>query len=187
MRDRSQEDRIKEYVAKTVRLGPRLKDSKLLRLVIARMTKIFSLLPPDALELFLSEVRSLRIMIMPDTGFPFGMKTTSEGASEARRYTITIYQEHVGWSEDLFIGAMLHELGHAAARRPPEEEWPLDRRERAEFKEHLEARADAVVWKWGLRHYSMRYLTATYPEHHVERIVQAIAKELLEEDLSSNK
>ncbi len=25
--------------------------------------------------------------------------------------------------------------------------------------------ADAMVWKWGLRHYSMRPLYATYPEH----------------------
>jgi hypothetical protein len=184
MRDRTQEDRVKEYVAKTVRLGPHLKDSKLLRTVVARMTQIFYLLPTDVLKLFLSDVGSLRIMIMPDTGFPFGMKTTSEGAEEARRYIITIYQEHVAWSEDLFIGAMLHELGHVAARRPPEEEWPPDRRGRAEFKEHLEARADAVVWKWGLRHYSMRHLTATYPKHHLERILRAIDKILLEEDLS---
>ncbi|MBM4325864.1 MAG: hypothetical protein FJ118_01760 [Deltaproteobacteria bacterium] len=187
MGDRTQEDRIREYATKTVRLGSRLNDTALLRAVIARMTKTFSLLPPDALELFLSEARRLYITVMPDTGFPFGMKTKSEETPEIRRYAITMHKEHMEWSEDLFIGAMLHELGHVAARRPPEQEWPRGKKERAEFKERLEARADALVWKWGLRHYSMRHLTATYPEHYVERIVKAIAQTLLEEDLSWNE
>jgi hypothetical protein len=118
---------------------------------------------------------------MPDVQFPVGMSTKTDGPAHKRKYTIFLYSEHTHWPEDHFIGALLHELGHVVAQRPPESEWPVSRAERARFKEMLESRADAMVWRWGLRHYNICYLCATYPEHWVHRIINNITKVLLEE------
>ncbi len=148
---------------------------------LGRVAKAFALLPEDVLDLFLSGARSLTIIVVPDQGLPYGMSTSSHGPSEAREYTITLHEENQGWPEDLFVGAFLRELGHVVAQRPPEKEWPRARGDRARYKERLEYVADAMVWRWGLRHYSMRHLTATYPEHWVERIVDEIGKVLLED------
>jgi hypothetical protein len=149
---------------------------------LKRIEKAFSLLPEDVLELFLSAARSLTVVVAPDQSIPFGMSTTSQGPSRSREYVITIHEENQNWPEDLFIGSFLRELGHVVAQRPPENEWPQTRGDRARYKERLEYVADAMVWRWGLRHYSIRHLTATYPEHWVERIVDEIGKVLLEEN-----
>ena len=119
---------------------------------------------------------------MPDPGLPLGMKTRTTGSASDRRYTIVVYHEHLSLAEDLFIGSFLRELGHVVAQLPPESEWPENRGDRARFKEHAENRADAMVWRWGLRHYSVRHLFATYPSHRAELILEAIGKTLLEED-----
>jgi hypothetical protein len=65
---------------------------------------------------------------------------------------------------------------------PPEDEWQATRGDRARFKEKLEHRSDAMVWRWGLRHYSMSYITATYPSHWVERIAEEIGKTMLDDN-----
>jgi hypothetical protein len=119
---------------------------------------------------------------MPNTALPLGMRTSSEGPPEARTYTIMVFREHEEWSENHFLGAFLRELGHVVAERPPESEWPTPRGERSRFREKLEYRADAMVWRWGLRHYSMSHLTATYQPHWVDRIVEEIGKILVKED-----
>jgi hypothetical protein len=146
-----------------------------------RFEKALSLLPEDVLKIFLAGARNLTVVIMPDAGLPLGMSTRSQGPPEARTYRIMLYEEQQEWSEDLFLGAFLRELGHVVAERPPEVEWPKSRGDRARYKERLEYVADAMVWRWGLRHYSMRHLTATYPKHWVEKIVVEIGKILLEE------
>jgi hypothetical protein len=141
-----------------------------------RLAKALSLLPEDAQELFLRAERRLTLVVKPDTAVPLGMTTAVEGPKKARSYVIIIYEEDTRRPEDLFVGSVLRELGHVVLERPPEREWPENRGERARFKQALECRADAVVWQWGLRHYSMRHLAATYPPHWVDNIVKEIEK-----------
>ncbi len=54
--------------------------------------------------------------------------------------------------------------------------------DRARFKERLEYVADAMGLEMGSSSLQHPPLTATYPEHWVERIVVEIGKVLLEED-----
>jgi hypothetical protein len=143
---------------------------------LSRIEKTFSLLPEEALELFLSGRRDLVISIEADLEIPFGMRTNSEGPANARRYFITAFNEQQDWPEDLFIGALLREIAHVAGKRPPEGEWPQSRGDRARFKEHLEIIADVMVWRWGLRHYSIRHINSTYPSHWAEKIIGEIEK-----------
>jgi hypothetical protein len=173
---------IARYVRKHVFMKSSPDQTALFPQTAARFEKAFSLLPEETLELFLSDSRSLTVEIMPDPGLPLGMKTQTTGPASQRRYIIVVYHEHLTWPEDLFVAAFLREIGHVAAKRPPEAEWPTERGARARFKERLENRADAMVWRWGLRHYSMRHIAATYPEHRVEQIVQEIGKVFLEEN-----
>jgi hypothetical protein len=180
MAQKDKSDSLPRYVrdhvkVRNIRSGPAVRSETL-----NRIEKSFSLLPDDVLNLFLSGARSLTIFIAPDQSIPYGMTTISQGPLRKREYTITIHEENQEWDEDLFIGAFLRELGHVVAQRPPESEWPQSRGDRARHKERLEYIADAMVWRWGLRHYSIRHLTATYPEHWVERIVDEIGKMLLQ-------
>ncbi|HMK37267.1 MAG TPA: hypothetical protein VK463_19490 [Desulfomonilaceae bacterium] len=169
------------YVRSHVRFGDIKSGQEIRSETLNRIEKTFLLLPDDALEAFLSGERNLTILIVPDLDIPYGMATTSTGPPAARKYTITAHAENLEWPEDLFIGALLRELAHVVARRPPENEWPQARGDRARYKERLEYVADAMVWRWGLRHYSIRHLTATYPEHWVERIIEEIEKVVLED------
>ncbi|MFH1116358.1 MAG: hypothetical protein V1792_20790 [Pseudomonadota bacterium] len=152
------------------------------RIVVLRLQKTFSLIPGEALDLFFSGTRKLSVRILPDAGFPIGMRTTAGGPSGARDCEIIVREEHCRFPEDLFIASVLRELGHVVAGLPTEDEWPAARGDRARFKEQLECRADTMVWKWGLRHYGMRYLCATYPPHWVDRIVADIERMLSEEE-----
>jgi hypothetical protein len=177
-----QSEAVSKYVRDHVRSGRVGRDANVSSTTAGRFEKAFSLLPEDILELFLSGARNLTVVIMPDVGLPLGMSTKSLGPPDARTYRIMLYEEQEEWPEDLFLGALLRELGHVVAQRPPEDEWPKSRGDRARYKERLEYIADAMVWRWGLRHYSMRHLTATYPQHWVERIVVEIGKILLEDE-----
>jgi hypothetical protein len=176
------EEVITHYVREHVRFAPglRLVDRK--ADTIARFEQAFSLLPEKVLDLFLSGARKLSVTLNPDPGLPIGMVTGSHGPADKRSYSITVYDEQQDWPRDQFTGAFLRELGHVVVKRPPESEWPTAQGDRARFRERLECRADAMVWRWGLRHYSMSHLAATYPEHWVERIVEQISRMLLEED-----
>ncbi len=145
-----------------------------------RLEKSFSVLPHTILEMFLLDQRRITIKITQDTGFPLGMHTTPRGNAAARSYDIVMLREHQNWSEDRFIGGFLRELGHVVRQKPPESEWPSARGDRARFKEQLEDAADTAVWRWGLRHYSMAYLQATFPQHWVERIVERVSEMMLE-------
>ncbi len=149
-------------------------------LAIQRIERAFLLLSDEVLDLFLSGDRMLFVRIESDAPLPLGMAMRSNGPTDARTYSIVVREEHLSWPEDLFIGAFLRELGHVVASRPPEAEWPQSRAERARYKEHLELKADAMVWQWRLKHYSMIHLTATYPEHWVEKIVEDIERMLRE-------
>ncbi len=173
---------VAEYLRHHVRFEEPVKDGKTRTVLFERFKKAFSVLPGEVLDLFLSDARNLTVVIVPDAELPLGMRTMSEGPPDSRAYIIMVFQEHRDWAEDHFVGAFLRELGHVVAQRPPESEWPATRGERSRFREKLEYRADAMVWGWGLRHYSMSHLTATYPLHWVERIVVEIGKILLEED-----
>ncbi|MFH0826033.1 MAG: hypothetical protein V2B18_25030, partial [Pseudomonadota bacterium] len=120
----------------------------------------------------------LTLIAGADPGFPMGMNGRTYGVSGERRYVILIFREHGSWPEDVFIGALLRELAHVVARRPPESEWPEARKERALFKEGIEYRADAMVWRWELSTYSLSHLNATYPPHRVDAILPKIAEAL---------
>ncbi|MBI5251594.1 MAG: hypothetical protein HY912_19050 [Desulfomonile tiedjei] len=174
--------KITEYVSEHVRLSRHSKNSVMRADTTARIEKALSLLPEEVLDLFLSEKRSLIVLIEPNLKIPFGMSTKAERTPSGPNYTITLREEHEEWPEDLFLGAFLRELGHVVGERPPEQDWPAARGDRARFRERLECVADAMVWKWGLRHYSMRHLYATYPEHWAERIVTEIGKIMLEDE-----
>jgi hypothetical protein len=171
---------VSEYVKQHVNIEcPASGDNK--DAALGRIEKTFSVLPDEVLDLFLENKRNLTISVVPDLQVPFGMTTLSEGPPKKRRFGVTIYAEQLDWPEDLFIGSLLRELAHVVADRPPESEWPAARGDRARFKERLEYIADATVWKWGLRHYSIRHLTSTYPEHWVDRIVDEITRIVTQE------
>jgi len=171
---------IEKYVKQILRFDWTTTSTGTRSIIRNRLHKALSILPEEMLDLFLTGERSLKIMVARDPGFPLGMKTSTQGAEPNRQYTVTIYEEHAHWSEDTFIGALLRELAHVVASRPPESEWPASRGDRARYKEMLECRADAMVWQWGLRHYSMAHLSATYPQHWVDKILQDISKMLLQ-------
>ncbi len=171
---------VARYVREHVQSDGAPRDDRLYNIALQRFEKAFLLLPEEVLDLFLTGARVLSVRIAPDAGLPVGMATRSNGPADARTYSIVVREEHLSWSEDLLIGAFLRELGHVVACRPPETEWPQSRGERARYKEHLELRADAMVWRWGLRHYSIIHLTATYPEHWATKIVEDIGKMLRE-------
>lgn len=178
----SQTDSVTAYVRDHVRVSPPQDRVRLFPPTAGLFEKAFLLLPDDTLDLFLSGSRSLVVDIMPDPALPLGMKTHSSGPVSDRQYTIVVYHEHLSLPEDLFLGSFLRELGHVVAQLPSENEWPETRGDRARFKERAENRADAMVWRWGLRHYSLRYLFATFPTHRAELIVDAIGKLLAEEE-----
>jgi len=172
---------LDEYVHHVVQFKSLGADRSTREAMVERFGKALSVLPEEIQDLFLSGSRRLTVTVLGDTIVPFGMSTRAEGPPMKRHYIIVAYMEHHAWPEDRFLGAFLRELAHVVAQRPPEEEWPAARADRARFKERMELRADAMVWRWGLRHYSMSYLVATFPEHWVERIVDQIGKTLLEE------
>lgn len=171
----------RKFVEESLRLAGGGRDPHVRKIIAERYEKALSLLPDEALDLFSSHKRNVQVIVMPDPKLPVGMSTRSEGPPKQRRYTIVLYEEHARWPEDHFLGGLLRELGHVVAKRPPEDEWPKVRGERAHFKEMLECRADAMVWRWGLRHYNMSYLAATFPQHWVDRIVKQIGDLFLTE------
>ena len=175
-----------QFVEDSLRLAGGTREPLAREIVANRYDKALSLLPDEVLSLFLSGKRQMKVIVMPDPKLPTGMFTKTDGSPGQRKYTVFLYEEHTSWPEDHFLGAFLRELGHVVTERPPEEEWPRNRGERARFKEMLECRADATVWQWGLRHYSIRYIAATYPEHWVERIVKQIGDYCLAEDRKSS-
>jgi hypothetical protein len=179
-----QTDAVSKYVRAHVLMRSPKNQVALLPSATARFDQALSLLPDETLDLFLSGKRLLTVEIVPDPGLPLGMRTQSRDTGSGRAYTIVVYHEHLSWPEDLFIGTFLRELGHVVAERPPEDQWPAERGARSRFKERLENLADAMVWRWGLRHYSMRQLYATYPSHRVEQIVGEIEKIVAHEDPS---
>jgi hypothetical protein len=150
------------------------------KLFTQRLEKSFLVLPLNVLALFLSQKRVVTFQVSKNPGFPVGMHTAVHGGPDERSYEVIMLREHQGWSEDCFIGGFLRELGHVVCQKPPDSEWPRTRGDRARFKEQLEYVADAVVWEWGLRHYSVSYIQATFPQHWVERIVQKVSEMVLQ-------
>ena len=170
---------IHSYVQNCIQFDPVVGEPEK-RLFIDRLERSFSALPQRILQLFLLRERKITIRIIADTGFPLGMHTTPLGDSTSRTYDIVMLREHQNWTEERFIGGFLRELGHVVCQKPPESEWPTNRGDRARFREQLEYDADTAVWLWGLRHYSMAYLRASFPPHWVERIVQRVSELMLE-------
>lgn len=175
-------DAVVRYVRSHVKMGPHGGNSRLSDAVVKRFTRILRLLPARTLEVLLSGTRSLSVLILPTPGAPMVMKTRCYGPPYAREYSLVLYEEHLGFPEDHFIGAVLRELGHVVGGIPPEEEWPPTRSDRAQFKERLETLADALVWQWGLKRYSLAYLTNTFPPHWAERIVGDIERVVAERE-----
>jgi hypothetical protein len=176
----SKNDQVAQYLRDHVTINLPSQDPRARTSVSKRFTRVFSLLPDQALELFLSGRRPLSIAVMPTPGAPMTMRTESSGPVYAREYSIVLYEEHLSLPEDPFVGAVLRELGHVVGQIPPEEEWPPTRVDRAQFKERLENLADAMVWRWGLKRYSLAYLNTTFPPHWVERIVGDIERVVAE-------
>jgi len=176
-------DNVSKYVKGILRFQSLGRNKEARSETALRIEKAFSLMPRDVLELFLSGERALQITVGPDTGFPLGMRTKTQGPPDDRKYAISMQEEEVAWPEERFLGSFLRELGHVVAQRPPESEWPEARGDRSRFRERLEAIADAMVWRWGLRHYNMSHLAATYPAHRLEMIITQIGEILEEEQL----
>ncbi|MFH0960185.1 MAG: hypothetical protein V1897_15940 [Pseudomonadota bacterium] len=172
-------ERISEFLNSRLDFGAITSDSNRGKTTSLRIVKAFESLPGEILDLFLTGTRNLRIRLIPDPILPFGMKTRSENCSGQLIYTLTVCNEAQDWDEDRFLGSFLRELGHVVAMLPPECEWPTNRGERARFRELVECKADAMVWKWGLRHYDIIYLSATYPSHWVDKIVNDISLMLI--------
>jgi hypothetical protein len=181
MADSKRDTAIDRFIEGSVRFEGVAPDAATREKTRKRLKKALKLIPEEAQDLFLKSERRLTVVIKPDPVVSLGMATIVEGPRKSRSYTITIYEEQTRRQEDLFVGSVLRELGHVVLERPPEREWPEARAERTRYKQALECRADAEVWKWGLRHYSMRHLTATYPPHWVDAIVEEIEKCLTEE------
>jgi hypothetical protein len=173
-------DAVVRYVRDHVKPSPPGTTTRVLEMARKRFTRALSLLPPDALALFLSGTRALSVMIMPTPGAPMVIKTRCYGPPYAREYHMVLYEEHLDLPEDHFIGAVLRELGHVVGQIPPEEEWPPTRVDRARFKERLENLADAMVWQWGLKRYDLVYLNNTFPAHWTEKIIQDIERVMAE-------
>lgn len=167
-------DHIDKYLKSRVKFAYSDENPEQRSITIDRFSKAFSLLPPDVLDLFTSGKRKLSIRLVENLDLPFGMLTRTDGPRNSRKYAISAFREQEEWPEDLFIGCFLRELAHVVCERPPEEEWPPSRGDRARFKESLELEADAMVWRWGLKHYSLRHLNATYPKHWAEKIAEDI-------------
>ena len=187
MTDPEREKAIKLYFINHVQWNERIAPSLLHERTMNRFEKALALLPLEAGDRFLSGDVNLSLLVAPDPGLPLGMRTKSEGPPDSRRCVIVVYEEHEGWPEDLFIAAFLRELAHVVAGSPPEAEWPTSRSDRSRYKEMLECRADALVWQWGLRHYSMVHLKATYPAHRLDTIIADIEKTLREGFLATGK
>lgn len=171
---------IQQYLTGRVRRLAGQPGSSLARETTARLQKAFALLPSDTQDLLLSGTIDLAVIVAPNPGLPMGMQTTREEVIDHQRCTIITYEEHQEWSEEVFIGAFLRQLAHVVAGHPSEEEWPASRAERARFKELLEHQADALLWRWGLKDYSMCYIQASYAPHRVPLIMSEIER-LLEE------
>lgn len=169
-------DLMQEYLTQKVVSEKSDADSKYFADISSRVVKAMNLLPEESRQLFLGGNRNILFKIVSDPKLPFGMKTVSSGSSTSRIYNVLICEECAEWPENRFLGAILRELGHVIAEIPPEEEWPTIRGERARFRELIELQADCRVWRWGLRHYDMAYLVATFPSHWVDRIVADIQK-----------
>lgn len=175
-------ERIVKYLNFRVDFGETKSKGSKRETTLSRMATAFDSLPEDVLDIFLKESRDLQIRLIPDPSLPFGMKTRSENLSGRLTYILTICDEAQEWPEDHFIGCFLRELGHVVAKLPPECDWPTERGERARFREFAECRADTMVWRWGLRHYDIVYLTATYPSHWVDKIVNDISLMLISDN-----
>ncbi len=150
--------------------------------ICSRIAMALKLLPDDERDTFVSGRRKLSVEIVREPKIPFGMKTRSTTGIENREYTIFVCEECGEWEQNRFLGALFHEFGHIISEIPPEEEWPITRGDRARFKEYRELLADCVVWKWGLRHYDVSYLIATFPPHWVDRIITDIEKLMATDD-----
>jgi len=185
MTDPDREKAIKLYFIHHVQWNEKIAPSLLHESTMNRFEKALSLLPVEAGDRFLSGDLNLSVLVAPDPGLPLGMRTKSEGPSGSRRYVITVYEEQESWPEDLFIASFLRELAHVVAGALPEAEWPTSRSERSRYKETLECRADALVWQWGLRDYSMVHLKATYPRHRLDTIIADIEKMVREGPVST--
>lgn len=138
------------------------------------ISQVLSLAPQDVLKTLLESDRSLAIRLSQDSGLPMPMKTTCKRHKGTNQYTIYMQPHHADLSRNVFIGAFLREIAHVVLEIPPKEEWPSDRRQRAEMKEDLELKADALVWSWGLRHYDLAYIWATFPNHIAEQLISDI-------------
>jgi hypothetical protein len=170
---------VMEFVANVVRFHPSL-DAAIRKRSKSLLRQAFFLLPAKVRDRFLGGIPPLSILVLPDEALPVGMTTGVEVLQSTRTYLITMHSEHLDWPDKDFIGAFLRELGHVEGRRPPEDEWPIPRAERSKFREILECRADAMVWRWGLKEYSLAHLNRTYPAHWMERIVADIEAMLAE-------
>ncbi len=165
---------VSDYVERIVGFGESCSAPRCHHDSTERIKKAFDLLPDEVTNQFLSGEIRLTVIVEPEPFIPMGMKIRADGPLELRRFTVAVFQGQLEWPEDVFIASFLREIAQAAAGRPPEEEWPTKRGERSRFREMLENQADLMLWKWGLREQDIRFLTATYPPHRVDEIVEAI-------------
>jgi hypothetical protein len=173
-------DHIAEFVRRTVNFEIEV-DLDRKYSTITKICKVFSLLPENDLALFIDGQRNLRINFKRNLQIPLGMSTSSAGVAGKRTYQIVAYDEQQDIPEDLFIGSLLRELALVVLEIPPISEWPPARGDKARYKERMEYMADATVWKWGLRHYSIRHITSTYPAHWADTIIKEISRIMVEE------
>jgi hypothetical protein len=139
-----------------------------------RIQQAFGVLPPCVQDDFLAQGERLRIAVSYDTAPFMPMRTRSDDEGDSRRYRIILTEDHASLDQEEFAACLLRELGHVAAGIPPEACWPTDRREAAAFKELIEAKADLMVWKWGLKELSLLFLRNAYPPHRADSIIERL-------------
>ncbi len=165
---------LMDHVRSILKIEGKISDQEIQEQIVGLVTEVMKIAPEEVSRELLERERSLTIHVTQDSGLPMPMKTTCKRDKGVNRYTIAMQLHHVDLSRNVFVGAFLREIAHVVLEIPPEQEWPTDRRIRAEMKKDLELKADSQVWSWGLRHYDIAYIWATFPNHIAEQLISDI-------------
>ncbi len=180
--DPNKQARVSLYLARALAFEDTNPPSGMMDKARHRIAQTLDLLPDRAFDLFLNHHRDVAFRVLVQSDVPLGMRTLVSGPKHARQYSILLYDDQLHWKEKLFHGALLRELAHVVLEKPAPFELPVNRRERSMHIEHMEHRADALVWRWGLRDYSVHFISQTYPAQYVDRILMHVADLMLRPD-----
>jgi hypothetical protein len=171
-----QQDRSRRFVSLCMpdESGSQLRIAR--RRLRKRIQDAFDLLPLDAQEELLALGSRLRIDVSPDSASFMPMRTHGTAVGGSTAYVVTVAEYHGELDQREFAAQFVRELARVASGTPPEASWPTDRRAAAEFRERLEAHADLLVWKWGLKELNLLFIRTAYPAHRAETLIQLLEK-----------